>query len=866
MVRALAVIWAVVISTVACAQPPARLSPDNPQQNLRLSQIPIHDPFIVPSDKTKTYYLYTASRVRDGGQVRSAVVAYKSKDLARWDGPHLVFTVPDDSWANPRHGAWAPEVHAWRGKYYLFVTLHNRDRIIAEPPDVWRVNHMRGTVVAASDSPDGPFRLLKPDGPHPPADFMTLDGTLYVDPDGQPWMVYAHEWIQVVDGTMEAIRLRDDLSDSVGKPIHLFKASDAPWLNEHVTPSRRERRYVTDGPELFRTKAGRLLMLWSSYGPGGYIQTLARSKSDRLEGPWEQLPPLVKSDSGHGMLFHSFDGRLMMVLHRPFSYPQCRAKLYDMEDTGDRVRVAREREDLDGPAERDSYVWCPDNGDGTYTNPIIDADYSDPDVVRVGDDFYLTASSFSSFPGLPVLHSNDLVNWTIVGHAVPRYPFPEFDAPQHGNGIWAPAIRYHNGEYYIVYGDADHGIFMTKARDPAGPWEPLVCMKQAKGRIDACPFWDDDGQAYLVHAWAKSRAGFNSVLTLCRMSPDGTKLLDEGRLIFDGHENHPTIEGPKMYKRNGYYYIFAPAGGVKPGWQTVLRSKHIDGPYEDRIVLAQGPTDINGPHQGAWIETPAGESWFVHFQDRGPYGRIVHLEPMRWVDDWPVIGIDPDGDGTGQPVHTYAKPDVGRTYPIAVPQTSDEFDGEKLGLEWQWQANPQAEWASLVARPGWIRLAAEPRPEGSANYWPVANLLLQKMPAREFTATTKIDASGLAVGDAAGLVVFGMDYARLTVQRTDAGLRLALVACAGAMDGQRESQEADAAIDVDAVELRVAVRPGAVCQFSYSTDGEHFTPIGKPFTAKEGRWIGAKVGLFCVGDDGPQNRGHADVDWFRVEP
>ena len=209
---------------------------------------------------------------------------------------------------------------------------------------------------------------------------------------------------------------------------------------------------------------------------------------------------------------------------------------------------------------------------------------------------------------------------------------------------------------------------------------------------------------------------------------------------------------------------------------------------------------------------------------------------------------------------------MGRTYPIAVPQTSDEFDGEKLGLEWQWQANPQAEWASLGVRPGWIRLAAEPRPEGSANYWPVANLLLQKMPAREFTATTKIDASGLAVGDAAGLVVFGMDYARLTVQRTDAGLRLALVACAGAMDGQRESQEADAAIDVDAVELRVAVRPGAVCQFSYSTDGEHFTPIGEPFTAKEGRWIGAKVGLFCVGDDGPRDRGYADVDWFRVEP
>jgi hypothetical protein len=181
---------------------------------------------------------------------------------------------------------------------------------------------------------------------------MTLDGTLYVDRAGAPWMVYAHEWIQKVDGTMEAIPLTRDLTAAAGEPIHLFKASDAPWLNAQMTPSTRENHYVTDGPELFRTKKGTLLMLWASYmknelGRNGYVQTLARSTSGELKGPWEQLEPLVGNDSGHGMLFRSFDGKLMLVVHQPFQ--NARGKLYEMEDTGDGLRVVRYREDLSGP-------------------------------------------------------------------------------------------------------------------------------------------------------------------------------------------------------------------------------------------------------------------------------------------------------------------------------------------------------------------------------------------------------------------------------------------------------------------------------------------------------------------------------------
>ncbi len=313
--------------------------------------------------------------------------------------------------------------------------------------------------------------------------------------------------------------------------------------------------------------------------------------------------------------------------------------------------------------------WVADQGDGTYRNPILYADYSDPDVIRVGTDFYLTASSFNAVPGLPILHSKDLVNWELIGHVYgAQPPLDVYNKPQHGSGSWAPALRYHNGEFYIFYPDPGYGIYMTKASKPAGPWSAPLLIKQVKGWIDPCPFWDDDGHAYLINAMSASRSALKSTLIISRMSPDGTRLLDAGTLVYDGHGADPTVEGPKFYKRNGYYYIFAPAGGVPRGWQLALRSRKIYGPYERKVVLAQGSTAINGPHQGAWVDTPGGESWFVHFQDQGPYGRVVHLQPLQWVDDWPVIG------NHGEPVSTFRKPAVGKVYPIMTPATSDEFN------------------------------------------------------------------------------------------------------------------------------------------------------------------------------------------------
>jgi beta-xylosidase len=511
-------------------------------------------------------------------------------------------------------------------------------------------------------------------------------------------------------------------------------------------------------------------------------------------------------------------------------------------------------------------VWKPDNEDGTYKNPIIFADYSDPDVIRVGDDFYMTSSSFNCVPGLPILHSKDLVNWKIIGHAIRRFEDKRFDVPQHGNGIWAPAIRYHDGWFWIFVGDPDAGILMTKSKNPAGPWEPLHLVQEGKGLIDTCPLWDDDGNAYLVHAWANSRAGINSILTVRRMSPDGTKLLDEGTLVYDGRNGvAPTIEGPKFYKRNGWYYIFAPAGGVKQGWQLALRSRNVFGPYEAKRVLEQGSTEINGPHQGGWVELKNGENWFIHFQDRGAYGRVVHLNPLHWVDDWPLMGVDLDGNGVGEPVTKYKKPDVGRACPVVVPQTSDEFDSKTLGLQWQWHANSQDAWMSLTARPGWMRLFAVPAPADSKNLWLVPNLILQKFPAPEFTVTTKLDFSRLGTGDKTGLVIMGQDYSYLAVEKTLSGYRLIKGLCKNAMGAAEEIEESTLDCSAGPLLLRVKVDDGAVCHFSYSNEGKDFIDIGQLFTAQPGRWIGAKVGLFCLAQEVKNNKDYSDFDWFRIE-
>jgi beta-xylosidase len=530
-------------------------------------------------------------------------------------------------------------------------------------------------------------------------------------------------------------------------------------------------------------------------------------------------------------------------------------------------------------------VKSPDNGNGTYTNPIIHADYSDPDAIRVGEDYYLVASSFNCIPGLPILHSKDLVNWTLINHALRKQPpFDFHDKARHGGGVWAPAIRYHKGEFYIFYPDPDFGIYMVKTKDPKAVWSDPILVQSGKGLIDPCPLWDDDGKAYLAYAYAGSRAGIKSILVIREMNTEGSKLIGEAVLVFDGHPDNPTVEGPKLYKKDGFYYIFAPAGGVATGWQLVLKSKKIYGPYEVKNVLEQGKTTINGPHQGAWVDTPAGEDWFIHFQDKAAYGRIVHLQPMKWVNGFPVIGNDSDGDGKGEPVLTFRKPNV---LPKVTPSVngvkppkpldisafkletgSDEFTQPTLNKYWQWQANPKTEWGFAYPQKGAFRLNAMPFPDTSAtrNLRDLPSILMQKFPAEQFKVTTKFQFSPNTEGDKISLIVWGHDYSYLNLVKKADGLWLNQAFCADANKGNAETDKDLIKIDNPTIWLQVIVEKGGMCTFAYSLDGTEFKYIGDSFKAKEGHWIGAKVGLFCFRSSLKGNdAGFADIDYFRVE-
>ncbi len=514
-----------------------------------------------------------------------------------------------------------------------------------------------------------------------------------------------------------------------------------------------------------------------------------------------------------------------------------------------------------------SDTWISDQGNGTYRNPVLNADYSDPDVCRVGDDYFMTASSFNCVPGLPILHSGDLVNWQLIGHALNRLmPEEVYTHSQHGNGAWAPSIRFHNDEFYIYYPDPDFGIYMLKAKNATGPWSDPVLVKAGKGLIDPCPLWDDDGRVYLVHAYAGSRAGIKSILAVAEMNADGNKIISPSRTVYDGHEVDPTIEGPKFYKRNGYYYIFAPAGGVATGWQVVLRSQNVYGPYERKVVMAQGKTGVNGPHQGAWVETRQGEDWFIHFQDKGACGRVVHLQPMAWKDNgFPIIGVDKDGDGCGEPVLEYKKPKITGNFAIQTPPESDEFNGE-FGFQWQWHANPQDWWSFSDVRKGILTLFSVSLPDNSKNLWDVPNLLLQKFPSDKFTTTVKFNfiPDERFDGERAGLVIMGLDYALLSIEKKKEGFSISQNECLGAEKGNTEIKNETVSAEKSQVFFRVNVTQDAMCFFSYSADGNKYTNIGKPFKAREGKWIGAKVGVFCSRPLKNNDGGKMEIDWFRI--
>lgn len=484
-----------------------------------------------------------------------------------------------------------------------------------------------------------------------------------------------------------------------------------------------------------------------------------------------------------------------------------------------------------------------DQGNGTYINPILNADYSDPDVIRVGEKYYMVCSDFH-YTGMPVLESDDMVNWKIISQVYNRFDFPGWDSNEnYGGGSWAPSIRYHENKFWIYFCTPREGLMMSTATDPRGPWSPLHCVKNVGGWEDPCPFWDEDGQAYI----GCSRLGAGPII-LHKMSADGKTLLDEGKVIYTG----PVAEGTKFHKRNGYYYLSIPEGGVGEGWQTILRSKNIYGPYEKKVVLERGVTEVNGPHQGALVDTPEGEWWFYHFQLTEPLGRVVHLQPAHWKDDWPVIGVDIDMNGIGEPVKVWTKPHAKKNVPVAHPQASDDFNSPKLGLQWQFNHNPVNENWSLTEHKGRLTLKAMK----AENLRSSRNMVTQKCMGYVSTATTLLDFSGLAEGQRAGLFCLGSLYNGIGVSKADGKCYLYLE-CNGEYKPVK-------AISGKKIYLRSCLDAKKnTCQLYYSLDNRHFTPCGESYSLNFGDWKGARVGLYSynISADG----GKCSFDWFNYE-
>jgi len=479
-----------------------------------------------------------------------------------------------------------------------------------------------------------------------------------------------------------------------------------------------------------------------------------------------------------------------------------------------------------------------DQGNGTYINPILNADYSDPDVIRVGERYYMVASDFH-FLGMQILESVDMVNWRLVTQLYHRFDLPGWDSNErYAGGSWAPSLRYHEGKFWVYFCTPHEGLFMTQAEHPEGPWSPLHQLRAVEKWEDPCPFWDEDGQAYL----GRSQHGAGPII-LHKMSPDGRTLLDEGVTIYTG----PVAEGTKFLKRNGYYYLSIPEGGVGTGWQTILRSKNIYGPYEKRVVLEQGSTSVNGPHQGAIVDTPEGEWWFYHFQETGALGRVVHLQPMHWTDDWPVIGVDIDRNGIGEPVEVWRtphNPPKGGRWSPSLPQTSDEFDSSALSPQWQWNHNPVDEAWSLSERRGAMTLHALQ----AADFRSARNTLTQKVMGYESEATVCLDFSGLAEGGRCGIACMGKGSQLLGVRREGGRNYLYLGHTsipAKRGDPELFTEETLMVIKGTKLYLRLTMDvPRKANLFAYSTDNRHFISAGDSFEVRFGNWKGIRLALY----------------------
>ena len=482
-----------------------------------------------------------------------------------------------------------------------------------------------------------------------------------------------------------------------------------------------------------------------------------------------------------------------------------------------------------------------DQGNGTYINTILNADYSDPDVIRVRDKYYMIASDFH-FLGMQVLESSDMINWKLISQIYHHFDFPGWDNnQQYAGGSWAPSIRYHDNKFWVFFCTPKEGLFMSNAVNPSGPWSPLHLVKKVEKWEDPCPFWDEDGQAYL----GRSRHGAGPII-IHKMSADGTRLLDEGMTVYTG----PVAEGTKIFKKDGYYYLSIPEGGVGTGWQTILRSKNIYGPYEKKVVLEQGSTTINGPHQGAIVDTPDDQWAFFHFQHHHALGRVVHLQPMHWENDWPVIGVDFDRNGIGEPVYVCQKPIESKT--IFAPQTDDDFSTPNLSLQWQFNHNPTDHAWSLSAHPGSLTLKALK----SSTFRLARNTLTQKIMGNISEATIAMDFTEIADGQRCGLACMGKINNVLGIKMEK---------------GQKYLYTSNDTTEISTtfpngnqIYLRVSIdMTNQKFQYFNSTDNIRFIPYGTSFFIPFGFWKGARIALYCYNKE--QEAGTASFQWFKYK-
>ncbi len=471
-----------------------------------------------------------------------------------------------------------------------------------------------------------------------------------------------------------------------------------------------------------------------------------------------------------------------------------------------------------------------------YDNPVIFSDYSDPDVIRKGDSFYLVASSFNHTPGIPVLKSKNLVNWKILNYVYEEIPFSRFKNVCHGDGAWAPSIRYHNGLFYVIIPFPDEGIYVSCTDNiEKGNWSKPWCLIRARGIEDPCPIWVKD-KCYLVVGFAKSRIGFNSMLGLYEVTPDLKNQLTDYKIIFDGHNTQPTIEGPKFYYRNGYFYIMAPAGSVKTGWQVCLRSKDVYGPYEEKIVLLQNDSKINGPHQGALIDIHKDKWAFMHFQDMGPYGRVVHLQPVEWINDWPICGEIKDELLAGTPYSSYEYM-IDKKSNFNIP-VSDYFKGNKLSLIWQTPANKGQHWYDIQNGLTLYCCYHNDKAYHALNLTP--NLFLTKIALYSFTVRTTCILDLVHEGDEVGLCYMGSNYQYICIKKVNGKNHLQLKQ--GYFNQDNDIVLFDSIYNGYEIEFMMKFSGPDTYQLGFNK-----SYLKYKFTAFPGRWIGGKYGIYAKG-------------------